>query len=307
MRFVQMETTTFLVREKGLDPEAFGVQATRLVCRGHIREQMERFFLPFGPATQEHHRAIGGCRYAHIGERDQRPWCDTGGHRLAPEVLPIPQDRDVASRPDHVGPAIGLHGVLERGAIELAIAQQDDLCLRREDLVHLLAQHNMEVFREMPLLALAHQPREGQRSSFIHYMDHQGDTPTPHHAPIHHQDERLQRQRRQQDLSEGEKIDLGGDVVVPQPSGKAFDPTFWLGPIRHMGSDGRQLGALARYDAADQRGQGDDVSGDSAPGFSRVPLCQSIPYGTILAEVVTHRMLLPMSISQRRVYDGATS
>ena len=111
--------------------------------------------------------------------------------------------------------------MLEHGAIELAIAQQHDLRLRREELVHLLDQHNMEVFREMPLLALAHHPREGQRSSFIDHMDHQGDTPTPHDTPIHHQDERLQRQRRQQDLSEGEKIDLGGDVVVPQAIGQS--------------------------------------------------------------------------------------
>jgi hypothetical protein len=46
---MQMEPTTFLVREKGLDPKAFGVQATRLVCRGHVREQMER------PLSQQRH------------------------------------------------------------------------------------------------------------------------------------------------------------------------------------------------------------------------------------------------------------
>ena len=70
---MHMEATTFLVREKGFNSKTFRIQATCLVCRGHIRDQMERLLIPFGPATEEHHRAIGGFRYAHICERDQGP------------------------------------------------------------------------------------------------------------------------------------------------------------------------------------------------------------------------------------------
>src|SRR5436309_7921730 len=98
MRFVEMEATTFLIGKKGLDPEAFGIQATRLVCRGHIRAQMERLFLPFGPATEEPHRAIGGCRDAHIRALDQGPRLDTGHHGLASEALPVPPHGDVTPR-----------------------------------------------------------------------------------------------------------------------------------------------------------------------------------------------------------------
>src|SRR4029453_13852536 len=104
MRFVEMEATTFLIRKKGLDPEAFGIQATRLVCRGHIRDQMERRFIPCGPTTKEHHRAVGGFRYAHLRECDQGPRLATGRHGLAAEVLPIPHPGDVTPRSDHVGP-----------------------------------------------------------------------------------------------------------------------------------------------------------------------------------------------------------
>src|SRR5712691_7153572 len=64
MRFMQMESTTFLVREKGLDPKAFRIQATCLVCRGYIREQIERVFIPFCPATEKHNRAIGGADFS---------------------------------------------------------------------------------------------------------------------------------------------------------------------------------------------------------------------------------------------------
>src|SRR5215216_2348270 len=98
MRSMQMEAATFLVRKKGLDSEAFRIQATRLVCRGHIRDQMERLFISFGPATEEHHRAIGGFRHAYICELDESPRLDTGRHGLAPKALPVPQYSDVAPR-----------------------------------------------------------------------------------------------------------------------------------------------------------------------------------------------------------------
>ncbi len=99
MRFMQMEAATCLVREKGFNPKPFRIQVTRLVCRGHIREQIQRVFIPFGPATEEPERTIGFFRYAHIPQRDQGPWLDARGHGLAPEVLAIPRDGDVAPRP----------------------------------------------------------------------------------------------------------------------------------------------------------------------------------------------------------------
>src|SRR5262249_44092377 len=116
-----MEATTFLVGENGLNSEAFRIQVTCLVCRGHIRDEMERLLIPFGPATEEHHRAIGGFCHAHICELDQGPRLDTGRHGLAPEALPVPQHGDVAPCSDYIGPMIALYGVLECGAIELAI------------------------------------------------------------------------------------------------------------------------------------------------------------------------------------------
>jgi hypothetical protein len=53
-----------------------------------------------------------------------------------------------------------------------------------------------------------------------------------------------------------------------------------------------QLCALAGADATDERGQGGHVPGALPVGLPRIPLEQGSPYGTILAEVVTHRMLL---------------
>ena len=72
--------------------------------------------------------------------------------------------------------------------------------------VHLLDQGDMQVFGKVPLCTLPDLPRQRQRTPFIDHMDHEGDTAAPHNAPIHHQDQRLQRQMRQQDLSIRDKI-----------------------------------------------------------------------------------------------------
>src|SRR4030095_6371242 len=162
MRFVEMEATTFLIRKKGLDPEACRIQATRLVCRGHIRDQRERLFISFGPATEEPRRAIGGFRHASICELDESPRLETGRHGLTPKALPVPPHSAVALRADHVGPMIVLQGVLQRRAIALAIAQQYYRRPQREQWVHLLDQGDMQVFGTEPLLAFAYLP--GQRT-----------------------------------------------------------------------------------------------------------------------------------------------
>ena len=57
-----------------------------------------------------------------------------------------------------------------------------------------------------------------------------------------------------------------------------------------------------------KRGQGSQVSDKPACGLAWVPLYQGSPYGTILAEVVTHRMLLlDWLLSPERIYDEAAS
>ena len=43
-------------------------------------------------------------------------------------------------------------------------------------------------------------------------------------------------------------------------------------------------------------------------GSARIPLCEGVSYGTISAEVVTHRLLLlDWSLFPERIYDEATS
>src|SRR5216683_5705088 len=111
----------------------------------------------------------------------------------------------------------------------------------------------------------------------------------------------------QEDLSRRYKVSLLHAALVVEPSGTVLDAALRLGAIGHVRRDLGPLGALAGHHAADQRGQGSQVPGHSPGRLSWVPLCQGIPYGTILAAVVTHRRLLAMCVSQHRGYDGSTS
>jgi hypothetical protein len=53
-----MEPTTFLVREKGLNPKAFGLYLTCLFRDRHIGHQIQRVFLAFRPTTDDHNGSI---------------------------------------------------------------------------------------------------------------------------------------------------------------------------------------------------------------------------------------------------------
>src|SRR5438128_4992777 len=112
----------------------------------------------------------------------------------------------------------------------------------------------------------------------------------------------------ERDVRIRQKIYLLQDTGVVAPPRKAFDATVGVGAIGHFRGDVRQLGALAAHDTADERRQGDQVPGDCAGRLARITLCQGLPYGTIPAAVVTHRLLLlDWLCSPERVYDGATS
>ena len=70
----------------------------------------------------------------------------------------------------------------------------------------------------------------------------------------------------------------------------------------------RQLCPLAPDDAAEQGGEGRQVPRNRASKLAWISLYEGVLYGTIPAEVVTHRrLLLDWWLFLERVYDGATS
>src|SRR5437764_10387437 len=128
MRFVQMEAATFLVREKGLDPEAFGIQATRLLSCVHIADHIQRLFLPFGPTTEEEDWPICVTCHGRLRELDERPWLATRPYGLQAKGCAIPQGRHVTPRAAHRPPPCLVQRGLEVGPIALPIAQYPHPC-----------------------------------------------------------------------------------------------------------------------------------------------------------------------------------
>src|SRR5882672_12185345 len=72
--------------------------------------------------------------------------------------------------------------------------------------------------------------------------------------------------------------------------------------IGHGEGDMGELCARAGHHTAAERGQGGSVPGTLAFGLPRIPLSQGSLYGTILAEVVTHRLLLLVYCSLNMEY-----
>jgi hypothetical protein len=303
-----METATFLVRKKGLDAEALFLQATRFLCGGHLADHIQRLVIPLGPTTPHHDGTIRFSCVVDLFSLDQPPRLETRAKRLQAEGFARPRRHGPCGGATRIGPARLLARVLELRPIACAIAQQHDLRPRGDQRADEGDQGDMKLFRKGPFRGVAHPPGQREGTTFLNDMDHQRGTPAAYAAAIHDELHRLQGEVTQQDVRIGQQVHLLQDVGVVEPPRKAFDAAFRFGTVGHFRRDVRQLGALAAHDPADERRQGAQVPSDRAGRLARIPLCQGIPYGTLPAEVVTHRLLLlDWLCSPERVYDGATS
>src|SRR6516164_7228286 len=88
------------------------------------------------------------------------------------------------------------------------------------------------------------------------------------------------------------KVHLLHEALVVDPSGKALNAALGLGTIGDLRGHVGPLGALAAHDAADERGQRLQVSGEVPGGRRRIGVREGVTDGTITAKVVTHRRRL---------------
>ena len=138
----------------------------------------------------------------------------------------------------------------------------------------------------MALRGLAHPPGQWQGATFIDDMEHQRGTPAAHAAAIHDEHHRLQGEMPQQDVRIGQKVYLLQDVIVVEPSGKAFDAALGFGAIGDLRGNVGELAALAAHDATDKRRQGVEMAGKVPLEGGGIALRECIAYGTIASEVV---------------------
>jgi hypothetical protein len=85
--------------------------------------------------------------------------------------------------------------------------------------------------------------------------------------------------------------DLQKMVTVVSQS-NIFDAALCCVVIRHLGGNGRQVTAAAGDNATEESRQGGEGMSHTAVASVRIPLEESVAYGTILAQLVPHRMRL---------------
>src|SRR5207245_11092999 len=124
MRFVQMEATTLLIREKRLNPKSFAIQATGVLGCSHIRDQIDGLFIPLCPTTNEHNRTLRHPGKQHLRYLNQGSWLDTRPQAVETKGLAAPPRRPVATRAAHIRPASAPHSALQARPTKHAIPTQ---------------------------------------------------------------------------------------------------------------------------------------------------------------------------------------
>lgn len=303
-----MATAAFLVCETGLHAEALVIPATRLLGCGQMTDQRAGLLIPLGPTTPPH----AGARYL-AGDRDllsrpQPPWLETRAANIQAQGLALPPRRRAHGRPAPGGPTPRAPRGLQRRPSARAVAAQDPLRPLGAPRAPQRDHGAGEGRGPMALGPLAPTPRPGQGAPLLDDVEPPRQA-APAAAPaLHAHHKRVQGSRGAHESDSGDKGPLRHAARGVEPSGHAFAPARGLGASGDCGGDAGQWGALAPHATAAERRQRGQVPGDWAGGLARLPWYESVPSGTIAAQVVTQRWRLRDGLCLPvRVYDGTTS
>src|SRR5918994_428611 len=115
---MNMETSTFLVCEKGLDAEPLFIPATGFLGCGHIADQIQWLLIPLGPTAQQQDWTIRLACDVDLLALDQPARLETRAERIQAEGLTLPCRHGARGRATRVGPAHLLERLLEPRPIE---------------------------------------------------------------------------------------------------------------------------------------------------------------------------------------------
>src|ERR1700756_98510 len=104
MRLMNMEPSTFLVCEKGLNTESLFIQATGFLCCGQIADHIQRLVIPLGPTTQHHDWTIRLARVVDLLALDQLARFETRAERIQAEGRALPRCHGARGRATRVRP-----------------------------------------------------------------------------------------------------------------------------------------------------------------------------------------------------------
>lgn len=275
------------LRKDYFDMHPFAIPVAGALDAGHITHQIERFFIPSAPPSDDGHWAIRGFREVHLLAEDAVP----ARHRQVRQAQPfiVYPNLNILGGATGILPSIPSHFRLQFWAIEFTIAQED----HRRGFWHprfdFADQSQMRLGREMAFLAFDHQPADRDGAVGIHDTHHQRQAAARHRTAIHDQHQRPHgRQPLQQRLHKRQKIQFKCDGRVLNPAAHLFRAAVGVNIARHLTRHFRQLTTLARDNPADHKDQRFQVAGQITLRFFGIQLLHRLFYGTILAMAVTH-------------------
>ena len=171
-----------------------------------------------------------------------------------------------------------------------ALAEASPLRVLRSQSAAPLDEGARAVCGTVPCGALPPAPRPRPGATGRDHGEPQGQATAARTTALHDAHPGLPGHMTQHQVRIRSTIPLLSQRVVVDPPGTSFDAARDLVPIGHVGGDGGPLRPLACHDAAEERGQGCQGSGDMAGGCARMALSPGPASGTIPAKVVPPRL-----------------
>lgn len=295
MALMDVESPAFLVGEEGFDFEPFFVIRAGLLNGFDVGDQVDGLLVVSPPPRYGGDGAILFPGESDEGSHELLSGLDASAHVLKGEFVILRGELDGRGGARDILPAHEVDLLLVVHSVEFPVSSEDHLSIGRDEGLDKVEELKMDLLGKMPLLAVPHDPCQGQEPLVVDESDHQSGASRADGTAIDGKYQRHVGQSRNEDFGKGHKVDLLSDGLFDQQPRESLDPALPVGrfPVV-VGFDGSlsgnvgKTGALARHDAADHGCQGVQVPGLVARELFGVYPFQSISHCLITLQNVAH-------------------
>ncbi len=132
-----MESSTFLIREQGLNLEPLAVPTTGFFSQGQVRDEVDRLFAVSSPPGDGENGSVPALCEECIGDINDISGSHVIRHVDESKFLSLPSQRRGFARPQYVLPSGLFNKGLKIDAIELAVAKHHHSCVVRNQPLYL--------------------------------------------------------------------------------------------------------------------------------------------------------------------------
>src|SRR5450759_178154 len=250
---VQMKAATFLVGKEGFNTHALAIPAAGFFDQVQVGDQVNGLSLLLVPPEDDEHRAIALPREQHIFERQATARPDVNLVQSLPGTLLI--DLGALGGATHIVPVRLGQKSLQLNTVELAVAQQNQRNVRRQQVLELAQQVHMRLGWKMTFAPLDHDPQQRNGPFVVDQADHQRQAVTSDFTAIDSDGQGAVSQTGQQLLDKRQHVQLVSHPLVLVPARELLFTAGHFGPRRRFLGDRAGVRALAGDDAVDEHRQ----------------------------------------------------